>query len=80
MMWFRRKPKADTSEAARELRHLALTVVASDLGLAPTAARPNVWGLLMETAYPEGVATLVVLADGTTKLGLQRRRGRNRRW
>ena len=67
-MWFRRKPKPDSSEASRELRHQALTVAASDLGLAPTAARPNVWGILMETAYPEGVATLVVLADGTTSL------------
>ena len=67
-MWSRRKPKPDSADAARDLRQQALTVDASDLGLAPTAARPSVWGLVMETAYPEAVATLVVLADGTTSM------------
>jgi hypothetical protein len=37
-------------------------------GLEPSNAHPNVWGALMETAYPNGVATLVGLADGTTSL------------
>jgi hypothetical protein len=36
--------------------------------LAPTAARPRVWGVLMETGYAEGGATLVVFAEGTTSL------------
>jgi hypothetical protein len=29
---------------------------------------PNVWGGLMEMAFPEGAATLVSLADGTTSM------------
>lgn len=29
---------------------------------------PNVWGILMETGYPQAVVTLVSLADGTTSL------------
>lgn len=29
---------------------------------------PAVWGILMETGYPQGIATLVSLADGTTSL------------
>ena len=37
-------------------------------GIQPSDDHPNVWGALMETAYPNGVATLVALADGTTSL------------
>jgi len=66
-MWFR-KSKSDPAEAIRGLRHQALTVEAADLGLGPTADRAHVWGVLMETGYPEAVATLVVFADGTTSL------------
>jgi hypothetical protein len=36
--------------------------------LLPTAERPHVWGILIETGYPQAVATLVALADGTTSL------------
>lgn len=46
----------------------ALTVEAGELGLAPTADRPRVWGVVMETGYASGVATLVVFAEGTTSL------------
>ena len=67
-MWFKRKPKPDPADAARDLRQQALTVEAGELGLVASAARPHVWGILMETGYPEAVATLVVLGDGTTSL------------
>jgi len=67
-MWFRRKSKADPAETIRGLRQHALTVSAADLGLGPTADRPQVWGVVMETGYPEAVATLVVLGEGTTSL------------
>ena len=67
-MWFRRKSKADPAEAIRGLRQHALTVSAADLGLGPTADRPQVWGVVMETGYPEAVATLVVLGEETTSL------------
>jgi len=65
---FRRKAKPDPAEAIRGLRQRALTVEATELGLAPTAGRPHVWGVLMETGYPEAIATLVVLAEGSTSL------------
>lgn len=68
MTLFRRKPKPDPAETVRGLRQRALTVEAVELGLAPTTARPHVWGVLMETGHPEAVATLVVLAEGSTSL------------
>lgn len=67
-MWFRRKPKPDPAEAVRALRQQALTIDAAQLGLAPDARRAHVWGVVMETGYPEAVASLVVFADGTTSL------------
>jgi hypothetical protein len=67
-MWFRRKSKSDPAEAVRSLRQHVLTVSAAELGLGPTADRTQVWGVIMETGYPEAVATLVVLGDGTTSL------------
>jgi len=67
-MWFRRKPKSDPTEAFLGLRQQALSVDASDLGLSPTGDAALVWAVLMETGYPEAVATLVVLGDGTTSL------------
>jgi len=38
------------------------------LGVFPSEALPNVWGVLMETGYSPAVVTLVALADGTTSL------------
>jgi hypothetical protein len=67
-MWFRRKAKPDPGEAARKLRDQALTLDATELGIAPTTARPHVWAVLMETGYQKGVATLVSFADGTSSL------------
>ena len=66
-MWFRRK-QPEPSEAVHELRRRALTVSAPDLGLSPVGQRPHVWGVVMETGYPQAVATLVAFADGTTSL------------
>jgi hypothetical protein len=53
---------------SRELRDKALSVTAEDLKLAPTEARLNVWGILMELGYPQAIATLAVFADGTSSL------------
>lgn len=66
-MWFRRKLKADPAETIRDLRHHALSVNAAELGIDGATAQ-HVWGLLMETGYPAGVATLVTFLDGTTSL------------
>ena len=54
----------------RKLRSKALRVDPSEIGLRPTADLPRVFGVMMETGYPEGCATLLALADGTTSLYL----------
>ena len=79
-MWFRRwfaprpepefEPDPDAEENVRELRRLALTMTAADAGMAQSAVHEEVWGMLMETAYPEAVATLVAMGDGSTSLYL----------
>jgi hypothetical protein len=56
------------AEAIRNLRARALTQPPEALGIAPSTRYPTVWGVLMETGYPEGLATLLVLADGTASL------------
>jgi hypothetical protein len=50
------------------LRDMVLTLEPGKAGIAPSAQAPNVWGVLMESGWPEGVSTLVALADGTTSL------------
>lgn len=69
-MWFRRKPKPDPASAVRGLRDQALSLTAEALGLMPTADHPRVWAILMETGYPELVASLFSITDGTTSLYL----------
>ena len=64
----RRTTERDPANRFAELREHSLTIEAAALGLAPTAGQPHVWGLLMDIGYPEGVTTLVVLAEGTTSL------------
>jgi hypothetical protein len=51
-----------------QLRNHILQLNPSDMGLTPSSSAPHVWGVLMETGYPVGSATLVSLADGTTSL------------
>lgn len=51
-----------------QLRNRILNLDPAEIGLAATAAAPHVWGVLMETGYEVGTATLVSFADGTTSL------------
>ena len=51
-----------------QLRDRILSLDPSELGLSPSQAAPHVWGVLVETGYEVGSATLVALADGTTSL------------
>ena len=67
-MWFRRKTKSDPLAISRELRARALTINAADIGVVPAGTLQHVWGVLMETCYPEAVASVIALADGTTSL------------
>ena len=50
------------------LREKALAVAPAALDAAPTRELPHVFGLLMETGFPEGMVSLVVFADGTVSL------------
>jgi len=72
MSFGKKKPDDDETkdEAAmsRQLRESALRVTAADLKLEASGARPHVWGVLMELAYPQAVASLVAFADGSTSL------------
>jgi hypothetical protein len=51
-----------------QLRELIFRLEPATLGLTPSTITPHVWGVLMETGYVVGTATLVSLADGTTSL------------
>lgn len=50
------------------LRHQALSTKRTEAGI-PAPPGP-VWGILMETGYPQATATLLALGDGTTSLYL----------
>jgi len=54
------------AEAYTGLRNMVLTTKPGTLGLKPSAG--EVWGILMETGYPEAVVSLVALADGTVSI------------
>lgn len=60
MTWFR-KPKLSPAEVARQLREQALAALA-----ASNAA--SIGGALFEIGFPNGTATVMCLADGTTSL------------
>ena len=54
------------SDAYASLREMVLTATPESIGLSP--AGQEVWGVVMETAYPATVVTLVALADDTVSL------------
>jgi hypothetical protein len=66
---FRRKPDEGykTADVYSGLREQILRLTPLAIGLTPSGSN-RVWGMLMETGYPEAVATLVALGDGTVSL------------
>jgi hypothetical protein len=72
-MWPRRG-KREGNDAPADvyigLRSQLLTLDPTSVGLQPSADLPTVWGALMEMGFPEGAATIVSLADGTTSMVL----------
>lgn len=67
--WFKKsKPQPTSQDVYSGLRDQVLSVKPSDIGVAPTSSLPVVWGVVMETGFPEAVVTLVSLADRTTSL------------
>jgi hypothetical protein len=55
----------DPAEVSAALRARLLNGSASEFSIEPDA---SIWGVLMETGYPEAAATLVSLADGTASI------------
>ncbi len=68
MPFWSKKRSPEPSDASRSLRDAALSITAQDLGLESSSTHPNVFGVLMETGFPEGAATLTVFAEGSTSL------------
>src|SRR5205807_5832373 len=60
---FRRR----AAEEAPDLRAQILHADPTMLGFSPHLDRP-VWGAVMDMAFPDGVASLISLEDGTTSL------------
>ena len=58
----------ETSPTYLQLLERILSLKPAELGLAPSDAAPQVWGVVVELGYHVGSATLVALADGTTSL------------
>lgn len=56
------------SQMADELRSMVLNLNPKDIGLTKDNCPHPVFGLVMETGYPQGFFTLSVIADGTTSL------------
>jgi hypothetical protein len=59
-----------SGEAYSALRHQALSTRRTEVGIPAPPPEVPVWGILMETGYPEATATLLALSDGTTSLYL----------
>ncbi len=57
------------NEIYRNLRNRALHVTTAELGLDPDPKAP-IYAVIMETGYPEAIATFVCLLDGTVSLYL----------
>ena len=62
------RPARRVEPIYEDLRRQVLALDPTTVGLHPSPEHPRVWGALMEIGYPEGVATFVMLADGTTSL------------
>ena len=61
---------AGTTTVTEELRKHVLSGKAKDFGIDAASLPNGVWGIVMDTRYPEGPATVVALADGSASLYL----------
>jgi hypothetical protein len=61
-------PEAASESIYNTLREGIFTTSPDEVGIVRSQDNPNVWGVVMETGFPEGTCTLVSLADGTTSL------------
>jgi hypothetical protein len=66
----RKKPREPDPAVFMGLRQQVLELDARALGWTPSDADPRIFAALMEIGYPEAVATVVAVVDGTTSLYL----------
>jgi hypothetical protein len=64
-------PEPAPESIYKELRDGIFTTSPDEVGIIRSRDNPNVWRVVMETGFPEGVATLFSLVDGTTNLYLE---------
>ncbi len=57
-------------QVIKDLRNQLLTSPPDKLGFTKAGSDSEVWGILMETGYPEALATLMSLRDGNASLYL----------
>jgi len=66
------QPPSDQTQLNRDvavaLRSCVLALTPADIEIHRERIANSVWGVLIETAHPDAVATLVVLADGSVSL------------
>jgi hypothetical protein len=63
-----REQKPTPAEVSAGLRDQAFTVQPDQVGARQSPGQNSAWGLIMETGYPNGVASLVTFIDGTTSM------------
>jgi hypothetical protein len=61
-------PTSEPTQTYLQLRNRLLRLDPAQLNLTPSIDTAHVWGVLVETGYDVGIATLISLADGTTSL------------
>lgn len=66
--WRKNRSDPSPAETYLGLRRGVLDLDPAAVGIAASAQLPQVWGLLVDLGRPDGVATLLGLADGTTSL------------
>ncbi len=59
--------ESKTANTYQDLREQVLTLDPAKIGFKPSGSN-RIWGILMETGYPDAVATLVTVADGSVSL------------
>lgn len=64
----RRKDHPAPAEIYEDLRQQIFELDPADVGIASTPDLPTVWGTMIDMGQPDGTATLLALADGTTSL------------
>jgi len=58
----------DNEATSADLRKLVFSLNPNGIGLSKESFGHPVWGIVMETGFPDGSFSLIVLGDGTTSL------------